>query len=288
MNKKLSKDLVYPLYNISLSLRERLILKFGIPIKCPVCGKLTKLNIINGSLRENCICNKCHSINRQRQIAYVITKEMNLQSINDLANLDDFVIYNTESSGALHKQLLQSKKYVFSEYFGDNYKSGDMVNNIMHQDLMDLSFKNESIDLIISSDVFEHISEPYKAHEEIYRVLKMGGKHVFTIPFYLMDYLDENRAKMEKGEVTFLKEPMYHEDPVREEGALVFNIFALEMVVKLAKIGFRTNMYKLNSPFNGIFAFDAIVFEAIKEKSQDNYISLDEAHRYERFWNIKK
>lgn len=290
MNTKLSKDLVYPLYNVSLSLTERLILKLGGPIKCPVCGRLAKLTIASGSLRENCICNNCHSINRQRQIAYVITKRMGLRSINDLAKLDDFVVYNTESSGALHSRLLQLNNYLFSEFFGSNHKSGDMVNSIMHQDLMALSFKDESVDLVISSDVFEHVSDPYKAHEEIYRVLKLGGKHVFTVPFYLMDYLDENRAQMDLGgEVTHLKEPMYHEDPVREkEGALVFNIFALEMIVKLAKIGFRTNMYKLNAPLNGIFAFDAIVFEAIKEASQDNYISLDEAQKHEKFWNIRK
>ncbi len=158
------------------------------------------------------------------------------------------------------------KNYICSEYFGNSFKSGDFVNNVMHQDLMNLSLNTESIDLAISSDVFEHIPDPYKAHEEVYRVLKKGGRHIFTVPFYQTEFLDEDRTILDSnGGLVFLKQPIYHEDPIRQEGALVYKIFSIEMLVKLRRIGFRTNLYHVFNPLYGIWGQNAIVFEAIKD-----------------------
>jgi SAM-dependent methyltransferase len=187
--------------------------------------------------------------------------------MKDFTKLDDFVVYNTETRGAIHETLSSVKNYICSEYLGGSYKSGDIVNNIMHQDLMELSLSNESIDLVLSSDVFEHIPDPYKAHEEVYRVLKKGGRHVFTVPFYQTEFLDEDRAIIDSnGNTVSLKEPVYHGDPVRLEGTLVYKIFSLEMLVKLQRIGFRTNLYHLYKPLYGILGQNAIVFEAIKSE----------------------
>ena len=131
---------------------------------------------------------------------------------------------------------------------------------------MNLSLSNESIDLVISSDVFEHIPDPYKAHEEVYRILKRGGRHIFTVPFYQTEFLDEDRTILDSnGNTVFLKEPIYHGDPLNSKGALVYKIFSLEMLVKLRKIGFRTNLYHLYMPLYGILGPNAIVFEAIKD-----------------------
>ncbi len=248
-------------------------LHFGAIGKCPVCGSLFTLIYVKGeNLRETCTCIKCKSINRQRQIAYVachvvgFVKKQPVSALRDLTKLDNFVVYNTEARGAIHDQLSKMKNYVCSEYLGNSYKSGDLVNDIMHQDLMDLSLGNESIDLVISSDVFEHIPDPYKAHEEVYRVLKRGGRHIFTVPFYQTEFLDEDRTIIDDhGSTVFLKEPIYHGDPIRPEGALVYKIFSLEMLVKLRKIGFRTNLYHLYRPLYGILGANAIVLEAIKD-----------------------
>lgn len=35
------------------------------------------------------------------------------------------------------------------------------------------------------SEVFEHIPFPYIAHRGVYRILRLGGEHVFTVPFVL-------------------------------------------------------------------------------------------------------
>jgi len=166
----------------------------------------------------------------------------------------------------VHNQLAKMKHYLSSEYFGPDKISGELVNGIMHQDLMGLSFPSESIDLVLSSDVFEHMPAPYKAHHEVFRVLKPGGRHIFTVPFYQTEFLDEDRTILnDQGEPVFVKDAWYHADPVRPEGALVFKIFSLEMLVKLRQIGFRTNLYRLFKPSRGILGSNAVVFEAIKE-----------------------
>ncbi|MDO8726224.1 MAG: class I SAM-dependent methyltransferase [Candidatus Methanoperedens sp.] len=273
MITKINNFIKYPLYFSPISYFEKIIVNshFGGLIKCIVCGSISLINVKDNNLRETCVCIKCGSTNRQRQIAYVcleagLQNRKHLSSLKDFIKLDDFVVYNTEASGAIHCQLLKMKNYIYSEYFGISYTSGDIVNNIMHQDLMDMSFSNETIDLMISSDVFEHIPDPYKAHKEVYRVLKHGGRHIFTVPFYQTEFLDEDRIGNDnEGNIVHLKKPLYHEDPLRPEGALVYKIFSLEMLVKLRKIGFRTNLYHIYKPLYGILGKNAIVFEAIKE-----------------------
>ena len=221
-------------------------------------------------------CIRCRATNRQRQIAYFLYStiaqiaERNFSSLKSLASFDssNFVLYNTEANGAVHNQLSKVNGYIYSEYFGSSYKSGEVVNGVIHQDLMQLSFADESIDIAMSSDVFEHIPDPYKAHQELFRVLKHGGRHIFTVPFNPNEYLDDHRARLDdQGDIIYLKEPVYHGDPLdQEKGILVYNTFALEMLVELKKIGFKTNLYVLRGLFwRGIVGPDAIIFEAVKD-----------------------
>lgn len=45
-----------------------------------------------------------------------------------------------------------------------------------------ISIKNGEYDLVIASDVLEHVFDDQKAIEEIYRILKVGGRAVLTVP----------------------------------------------------------------------------------------------------------
>ena len=108
---------------------------------------------------------------------------------------------------------------------GDQYQSGQMIDGTRHEDLMNLSFDNNSFDLVITSDVIEHIPIPYRAQEEIWRVLKPGGIHVFTVPFHQTEYLDDVRARLDGNKVEFLKEPIYHTNLLKDDVILVFTIF---------------------------------------------------------------
>ena len=50
------------------------------------------------------------------------------------------------------------------------------------EDVMALSYADASFDLVLTSDTLEHVEDPMKGMEEIRRVLRPGGRHVFTVP----------------------------------------------------------------------------------------------------------
>jgi SAM-dependent methyltransferase len=52
------------------------------------------------------------------------------------------------------------------------------------EDIQNLSFANRSFDTIISCETIEHVHNPRKSLEEIYRVLKPGGRFILTCPNY--------------------------------------------------------------------------------------------------------
>ena len=59
------------------------------------------------------------------------------------------------------------------EYANKNYKSEKL--SFFIQDSMNLAFRNESFDLVICSQVYEHVPDAKRMISEIYRVLKPGG-----------------------------------------------------------------------------------------------------------------
>lgn len=51
-------------------------------------------------------------------------------------------------------------------------------------DLLHFPMKDESVDTIVCTGVLEHVSDPHRAVEEIYRVLKFRGKGVYGDTFH--------------------------------------------------------------------------------------------------------
>jgi SAM-dependent methyltransferase len=232
---------------------------------CPVCGSHSTFSGFTENLRESGSCIFCGSSNRQRQMALMVRRQCNLASIGPLWFPQTYTIYNAEANGPLHRQLAINAGYVCSEYFGDDHDSGEVINGVRHEDLQQLSFASESIDLVLSSDVLEHMPAPYDAHREVFRVLKPGGRHIFTVPFYPLAVKDDVRAALENGETKYLAEKLYHGDPVRPgEGILVWTIFGTEMMHKLEEIGFTAKAWNLYEPSNGIVGNCNTIFEASK------------------------
>lgn len=48
-----------------------------------------------------------------------------------------------------------------------------------------LPFDQESVDLIVTQEVLEHVADPFRAMREIYRVLKPGGLAYVQLPFII-------------------------------------------------------------------------------------------------------
>lgn len=231
--------------------------------RCSVCGKETQFTGWTEIFRESGFCQHCGSTNRQRQFGFILRRS--LEIVEEDPWPSSLSIYNTEGTGSLHGHLCLTPGYQYSEYFGTGYQPGQIVKGIRHEDLQNLSFAQNSFDYVLTSDVLEHVPDPYQAHREIWRVLRSRGRHLFTVPFYPDRYFDEIRAYFKEGELIHKEPPQYHSDPLRPEGVLAYTVFSLEMLLKVSAIGFLINTYVLYEPQYGIIGWNNLFFEAIKQ-----------------------
>lgn len=278
-----------------------------VPGFCNVCGRITVYDTSQTNYREYVPCARCKSVNRQRQISSVLLAEVFqargkikripskqkedsifqeleqrqaskmsceppfLASVQSLPK--DLVVWNAETTRALHTHLSDHlrENYICSEYISPSMQSGEWRDGIMHVDIQKTHFADESIDYILSSDVLEHVPDPIQALRESFRVLKVGGAHIFTAPFYHHRFTIEKRSVvLNDGSIHHLMQPWFHSDPVRpSEGALVFNIFAPELLCDIEKLGFEARLLILHSPLNGIYGNNGIVIIARKMLSPD-------------------
>jgi hypothetical protein len=106
------------------------------------------------------------------------------------------------------------------------------------EDLLNLSFRDGTLDIILHQDVLEHVPDADQALKEIHRVLRVGGKTLFTAPFY--HYCDQSlkRAIIVDGKINYLAQPVYHGNPLSPKGSLVFEMFGLDFFRRCVDTGF--------------------------------------------------
>jgi SAM-dependent methyltransferase len=124
--------------------------------------------------------------------------------------------------GANRRLAKEAPAYVASHYYAGVIPE-TIVNGIRCENLEHLSFGDESFDLHITQDVFEHLFDPAAASREIARTLRAGGAHVFTTPLVKKNEPTQFCASLAPdGTVIHLIEPPeYHGNPISSEGSLV-------------------------------------------------------------------
>lgn len=135
-------------------------------------------NVENGlrvpNWRERLVCPNCGCNNRQRFMAHTVFENYRIGM--------EVLIY--EQTSLLYQRIKREIPGIVGfEYRGEGYQSGAVYGGVNCQDICGLSFGDESFDLIISNDVFEHADNYYGAFSEAYRVLRPGGKLIFTVSF---------------------------------------------------------------------------------------------------------
>jgi SAM-dependent methyltransferase len=242
-----------------------------LPCLCPVCGRLGAAVVRTPNLREATVCIWCRSASRQRQMAAVVLAGLpdgvRARSLAGLARAGGLAVFNAESRRSVHVALSSMRGYRSSEYFGPQYSPGQLVDGVEHQDLQSLGFEDESFDLVLTSDVLEHVPDPYAAHAEIRRILRPGGRHVFTIPFDPTLRDDRQRAWLKAdGTIAHHLPAEYHGDPLREDGALVFTDFGRGTLDRIQALGFRVSVHLVTAPWYGIYDGEPLVFVAVRTR----------------------
>ena len=209
--------------------------------------------------RERLVCPKCKMNNRQRLIAGLIKPFLEENIVK---------IYFMESVTPIYQwaaRKVDGKLLTGSEYLGPDYEGGQIYKGIRHEDVENLSFANDSLGLIVSNDVFEHVPNPNVALTECYRVLNKGGELLATFPFYIENATTSARAKFENGDLVHLKERQFHGNPVDESGSLVFTDFGWDILDIARDIGFFSCVLEMYSSVDfGHLGGAQLVFRFIK------------------------
>lgn len=195
---------------------------------CPCCECNTKFSSESSWLRDHYLCESCGCIPRERQITYVLQKLR--------PNWRELVIHESSpgNRGLSSKLSNECAKYQATHYF-PTHNLGEIVKGFRNENLQNQTFPDESFDVVITQDVFEHLPDPELAIKEIARTLKKGGVFIATIPLVNKFNKTEQWAKLVEGKVQFLYEPDYHGNPIDTDGSPVFWHFGFDIAGKLQR-----------------------------------------------------
>jgi len=239
---------------------------FEVP-RCSICGS-TELfqQPLEDNFRESFVCANCYALARSEAVARVILKRFAIGGETLLTELMcrgvSLRIHEFGFSGAIATTLRGWDNFSVSEYYDDIPPGAVGPHGVRCEDLHNLTFPDNSFDLVITQDVLEHVSDPLRALEEIFRVLKPGGVHVFTVPRDNDKPYSTRRALIELGKIKHLLPPVYHGDPVREK-ALVFTDFGMDLVELVKSVGFQFLEHQVR-PLGRNDSQTITVFEAVK------------------------
>lgn len=181
----------------------------------------------------------------------------------------DARVYAPEALSGFSSHLRESfVNFQCSEYIPD-LRQREQLAPIQHQDLSALTYANNSFDYVLVNDIFEHVPDLNSVFAEIARVLAPGGALLSTFPFAVRRQQHLVKAKLlENGEIEYLTEPEYHQDPVDKKGALVFKVPGWDVLNDCTEHGFsQAHMVFLCSPARGIIANSMsgiLVLKAVK------------------------
>ena len=219
--------------------------------RCPICEHLTTFVSENAWFRDYLLCSGCLSVPRERAVMRLIS-EMKSEWRN---------LFIHESSpanrGASAKLKNNCSNYIASQY-NPNLRLGilDPKNLYRNEDLGDQTFPDESFDLVVTQDVFEHLPDPGAAIKEIARTLKPGGVHIASVPLVRKWEPSFARARLlPNGQIEHLSPAEYHGNPVDDKGSLVMTDWGYDIASFFqGHSDMDTVIYNINDIDNGIRA----------------------------------
>jgi SAM-dependent methyltransferase len=171
---------------------------------------------------------------------------------DEVPALSGLHVYELSSRGPLVDWLRRrAGRLTVSEWF-DGAAPGQVVGGVMCQDVQRLTFAPGSFDVCTSTEVYEHVPDDARAFAEVRRVLRPGGRLVFSVPIADAPATVE-RAVLEGGAVRHLEPPEYHGDRLRGPGrVLAFRTYGRDVEDRVAAAGFHdVRIRRPARPFRG-------------------------------------
>ena len=150
---------------------KSLLLRSDFSVECPCCGwqgnHFFAQPIVDGE-RLDALCPKCGSLERHR-LYYIYLKN---------------IIPTEKKVKVLHFAPEDVLAKLFNSFDNVDYVSADInpKKAMVKEDIMQLSFKKDSFDIIFCAHVLEHIVDDVGAMSELKRVLRSGGIAILQVP----------------------------------------------------------------------------------------------------------
>jgi SAM-dependent methyltransferase len=213
---------------------------------CRACRHFT-IFVAIGEDEEFHICARCRANLRYELLACQIRRLAH--------DISDLKVLELDPESPLQHILSGAKEYTRS-FFRPDVKTGTQrEDGVVCEDITALTFGDESLDVIVSSDVLEHVPDPAAAFRESARVLRSGGVHIFTIPPRKATLC---RATVEFGKIRILVEPAeYHRDPLDPAGVLVYWDYGPDFPVVFKTPSLQFNMVQGPEGISGRTVWEA-------------------------------
>ena len=182
--------------------------------------------------------------------------EMLGRRLRERGSISDLVVLELDPGSALLGYLSQAKTFIKSYFRPDAAPGSTRGDGAVMQDITCLTYDDNSLDMIVSSDVLEHVPDIRKAFEETARVLRPGGVHIFTIP---NQKATKQLADLRDGQVHHLvTPPEYHSDPLDPQGILAFWHFGPDLQEQFGHTGLEFERFKMtDGPDRWAFVWEA-------------------------------
>jgi SAM-dependent methyltransferase len=237
----------------------------GKDLACNVCGTTARpffdfpdLDLRHahriGELRETVQCTHCGATMRLRflaqplldRIAQAVGKPVpTVQSVLD-TGLGGLRILDSDAYSPISRILRALPGYEVSSYRPDQPMNSLLGKNHRNIDLERMPFPDGSFDVLLTSDVMEHVRDIDAAHAEIARVLRPGGQYIFTVPYDPHCPTHHVLVDTSGKDDRFLVPPQYHGDPITG-GILAYRVFGQGIFADLARVGLQARFLQLNS-----------------------------------------
>jgi SAM-dependent methyltransferase len=150
--------------------------------QCTICGH-------NGPFlnpeqtREGTQCRNCGASSRHRAVVHTLGMILGRPGTPLFQWKPDRSVRILESSarGSYPAMMKELFEYYATEY--DEKKIAEGVQPTEYADFQRLHFPDNHFDVVIASDVFEHVRNDELGYREIFRVLKPGGSLLLTVPY---------------------------------------------------------------------------------------------------------
>ena len=136
-----------------------------IRFECPCCASSRFLSMRKDPYMTRCLRCKANVLNLS--LIPSIRSHMTQHAVSTAWEMSTY--------GATLSFLESNVPDVIKSEFFAGRKSGEYIRGVLNQNVTATSFKSDSLDMITSNQVFEHVENDIAGFAECYRILRSGG-----------------------------------------------------------------------------------------------------------------